>query len=154
MSRPLSLSPNKPSERELRFHDFERVLKFVALLGSSNENEVAAAVKQLTAAMAAVDLSWSDVAESIRKIGLGDVKPAKRPRSWSQMDQGQQFGWLQWMKDRSEFEGSKTWLIEVCDRYCVSLDARYLANLPGTDELLNKARRLASPREMLDRGLP
>jgi hypothetical protein len=140
MSRPLVLPPGKPSERELQFRDFERILKLVSRLGSSSEHEVFQAVKQLTRAMQAVDLSWSDIAESIRKVGIGDVKPSKRPKSWAEMDTAERLSWMESLKKAPWAEDYRSWLIECCDRYYVMPDPAYLAGL-DMDELIAKAQR-------------
>ena len=144
MSRPLSIPPQSPpSERELRFRDFERILKLVGRLGSPSEHEVVMAVKQLSKALQAVDLSWSDVAESIRRVGIGDVKPAKRPKSWSQMSQKERLDWIWCLKQADWLPAiDKSPIIMASDRFCIMPDPRILEGMDFMDDLIARARRM------------
>jgi len=141
MSRPLSLSPTvRPSERELRYRDFQRVLGLVSRLGSDNENEIFETVKALTRALQAAGLSWSDIGESIRERGIGDVKPAKRPKNWAEMSLAERLNFLEAAKKAPWAEEYHSWLIEKLDRYYVMPDPLFLAGL-DVDELLAQSRR-------------
>jgi len=140
MSRPLSIPPRSPqTEREIRYRDFERILKLISRLGSPSEHEVFQCVKQLTKALQAVGLSWSDIAARIRELGLGGRKPPKKPKSWAEMSTSERLSWLEALKRNPAFEDERTWLIEKCDRYYLVPDPQNLAGLE-MDDLILRAR--------------
>jgi hypothetical protein len=143
VSRPLAVPPgSKQTPEQIRYGDFQRLLKIIPRLGSSNQAEAQQALMAATSALRAAGLDWNDAADALGRAGIGKHKPPARPKSWDAMSIGERFDWFRTLRDANWLtESERCRLADLSDKYCLVPEKNPAAEVCGfMDFLLRQSR--------------